>query len=77
MAEAALTKWGEVADFRIPQAFLNQFWPKTGGEGGVTLNKKELVISKIVPSLQDVLQECSTENRAEELSQEPHGKGLI
>lgn len=77
MSEATLTKWGNAVGFRIPQAFLKQLDLQAGDKVNVTLAKEGIVISKIGPSLEDLLKGCTVSNRHEEYFKDPHGEELL
>ncbi|NLJ50590.1 MAG: AbrB/MazE/SpoVT family DNA-binding domain-containing protein [Alcaligenaceae bacterium] len=77
MSEATLTKWGNATGLRIPQPFLKQLELQAGDKVNVTLKKEGLVISKIGPTLEDLLQGCNDSNRHEEFFKEPYGKEML
>lgn len=77
MTQATLSKWGNATGFRIPQPFLKQLGLQAGDKVNVSLEKEGLVISKIGPSLEDLLKGCTRLNRHEEHFKEPYGEELI
>ena len=77
MSATTLTKWGNATGLRIPQAFLKQLGLQAGDKVNVTLKDEGLVISKAGPTLEDLLEECTPQNRHKEYFNEPFGKEMI
>ena len=77
MSATTLTKWGNATGLRIPQAFLKQLGLQAGDKVNVTLMEEGLVISKIGPTLEDLLKGCTPKNHHEEYFEAPFGKEII
>lgn len=77
MSTVTLNKWGNATGFRIPQAFLKQLGLKAGDKVTLTISENGLAISKVGPTLQELLNGCTALNRHEEQFKESMGKELL
>ncbi|BFI72566.1 AbrB/MazE/SpoVT family DNA-binding domain-containing protein [Yersinia enterocolitica] len=73
----AIGKWGNGAGLRIPQPFLKQLGLAIGDSVNFQITNTELIISKSGPSLEELLRQCSPENRHDELFCDSQGKEML
>lgn len=77
MSLTTLSKWGNATGLRIPQSFLKQLGLEAGDKVNITLEKNGLVISKMGPTLEDLLKGCTALNRHGEHFKDSVGEELI
>ncbi|MEX3175428.1 AbrB/MazE/SpoVT family DNA-binding domain-containing protein [Serratia quinivorans] len=73
----AISKWGNGAGLRIPQPFMRQLGLTIGDEIKFKVTSTELIITKSGPSLDELLEKCSPENRHAEIFCDSQGKEML
>ncbi|HFD3848822.1 TPA: AbrB/MazE/SpoVT family DNA-binding domain-containing protein [Serratia marcescens] len=73
----AISKWGNGAGLRIPQPFMRQLGLTIGDEITFKVTSTELIITKSGPSLDELLEKCSPENRHAEIFCDSQGKEML
>ena len=74
---AAIGKWGNGAGLRIPQPFLKQLGLAIGDAITFRVTEKEIIITKSGPTLEELLSQCTAENRHSEVFSDSCGKELL
>ncbi|MDV0396521.1 AbrB/MazE/SpoVT family DNA-binding domain-containing protein, partial [Enterobacter roggenkampii] len=69
--------WGNGAALRIPQPFMKQLGLSIGDAVNFCVTERNLVITKAGPTLEELLGQCTAENRHHEYFCDSQGKEML
>ena len=73
----AIGKWGNGSALRIPQPFMKQLGLSIGDVVNFRVTERDLVITKAGPTLEELLGQCTAENRHHEYLCDSQGKEML